>query len=393
MARNKDGDASSAPQEKKQGRLSQIRDVYRVSKEADPVIGWFMLLSFLVVFGVLLVIGFLVKLPWIFGIFGVLFGVLAATIIMSRRAERAAYSQIEGQAGAAGAALTSIRRGWYTDREPVAADVARPGDIDSAAMVYRALGRPGVVLVGEGPHGPRPEAARRREEARRARRPRCPRDDDARRRPARTRSRCRSSRARSSASSRRSPRTRWLWSTSASRPSVASALPCRPASTRCAPAWTGRPCAASDSTGRPAARPNRTSSSSSSDEPPFACAGARRRCSVDGQRVRTMTVLGTLSCRPRPSRSQTTAGMKRQSRTVRARACTGGAAAPPSGRTCRPMIRWPMVKPDRADEQQVHDAEDAEHDEALAPRGRRLRERQRHAEEATRDDGRRSPSR
>ncbi len=151
MARNKDGDASSAPQEKKQGRRSQIRDVYRVSKQADPLIGWFMLLSFLVVFGVLLVVGFLVKLPWIFGIFGVLFGVLAATIIMSRRAERAAYSKIEGQAGAAGAALTSIRRGWYTDREPVAADVARPGDINSAAMVYRALGRPGVVLVGEGP--------------------------------------------------------------------------------------------------------------------------------------------------------------------------------------------------------------------------------------------------
>ncbi len=151
MARNKDGDASSAPQEKKQGRLSQIRDVYRVSKQADPLIGWFMLLSFLVVFGVLLVIGFLVKLPWILGVFGVLFGILAATFVMSRRAERAAYSQIEGQAGAAGAALTSIRRGWYTDREPVAADVARPGDLNSAAMVYRALGRPGVVLVGEGP--------------------------------------------------------------------------------------------------------------------------------------------------------------------------------------------------------------------------------------------------
>jgi len=151
MARNKDGDATSTPQEKKQGRLSQIREVYRISRQADPLIGWFMLLSFLVVFGVLLVVGFLVKLPWIFGGFGVLFGILAATIIMSRRAERAAYTQIEGQAGAAGAALTSIRRGWYTDREPVAADVARAGDISSAAMVYRALGRPGVVLVGEGP--------------------------------------------------------------------------------------------------------------------------------------------------------------------------------------------------------------------------------------------------
>jgi hypothetical protein len=151
MARNKDGDSTSTPQEKKQGRLSQIRDVYRVSRQADPLIGWYMLLSFLVVFGVLLVIGFLVQLPWILGAFGFLFGILAATIVMSRRAERAAYSQIEGQTGAAGAALTSIRRGWYTDREPVAADVARAGDISSAAMVYRALGRPGVVLVGEGP--------------------------------------------------------------------------------------------------------------------------------------------------------------------------------------------------------------------------------------------------
>jgi hypothetical protein len=110
-----------------------------------------MLLAFLATFAVLLVVGLFLKMPVIFGIFGVLFGVLAATIIMSRRAERAAYSQIEGQAGAAGAALSSIRRGWYTDREPVAADVARAGDISSAAMVYRALGRPGVVLVGEGP--------------------------------------------------------------------------------------------------------------------------------------------------------------------------------------------------------------------------------------------------
>ncbi len=151
MARKKDGD--TAPQDKKQGRLSQIRDVYRITKQSDPNIGWYMLLTFLAVFAVFLIIGLIFKMPVFLGIFGVLFGILAATIIMSRRAERAAYSQIEGQAGAAGAALTSIRRGWYTDREPVAADVARAGDISSAAMVYRALGRPGVVLVGEGPTG------------------------------------------------------------------------------------------------------------------------------------------------------------------------------------------------------------------------------------------------
>jgi len=150
MARNKDGD-TSAPKEKKPGRIAQLKQVYTVSKQADPNIGRWMLLTFLGIVAVFLIIGLVIDSPIFLGITGVLFGILGATLVMSRRAERAAYRSIEGQAGAAGAALTSIRRGWYTDREPVAADVARAGDVSSAAMVYRALGRPGVVLVGEGP--------------------------------------------------------------------------------------------------------------------------------------------------------------------------------------------------------------------------------------------------
>lgn len=150
MARKKDGD-TSAPKEKKPGRIAQLKQVYTVSKQADPNIGRWMLLTFLGVVALFLIIGFVIDSPIFLGITGVLFGILGATLVMSRRAERAAYRSIEGQAGAAGAALTSIRRGWYTDREPVAADVARAGDVSSAAMVYRALGRPGVVLVGEGP--------------------------------------------------------------------------------------------------------------------------------------------------------------------------------------------------------------------------------------------------
>jgi hypothetical protein len=150
MARNKDGD-TSAPKEKKPGRIAQLKQVYTVSKQADPNIGRWMLLTFLGIVAVFLVVGLFLDSPVFAGLIGVLFGILGATIVMSRRAERAAYRSIEGQAGAAGAALTSIRRGWYTDREPVAADVARAGDVSSAAMVYRALGRPGVVLIGEGP--------------------------------------------------------------------------------------------------------------------------------------------------------------------------------------------------------------------------------------------------
>jgi hypothetical protein len=81
-------------------------------------------------------------------------GLLAATLVLSRKAERAAYRSLEGQPGAAGAALGALRRGWFFTQEPVAIDGARgtrPEDMVGAAFVYRAVGRPGVVLVAEGP--------------------------------------------------------------------------------------------------------------------------------------------------------------------------------------------------------------------------------------------------
>ena len=65
--------------------------------------------------------------------------------VLARRAETAAYTQIEGQPGAAYAALGTIRRGWTFTQEPVAVD---PRTQD---LVFRGVGRPGVVLVGEGP--------------------------------------------------------------------------------------------------------------------------------------------------------------------------------------------------------------------------------------------------
>jgi len=68
-----------------------------------------------------------------------------ALVVMARRAERAAFAQIAGQPGAAGAALQNLRRGWAVEQEPVAAD---PRTRD---LVFRAVGRPGVVLLTEGP--------------------------------------------------------------------------------------------------------------------------------------------------------------------------------------------------------------------------------------------------
>ena len=136
---------------KKPGRVAQVRQVFTAARAVDPQIGWWMALAFLGVLLVAVVIGVLTHFLVFALIIGIAFAALAATIVLSRRAERAAYRQIEGQPGAVGATLSSLRRGWFFDQQPVAADAARANDMASAAMVYRAVGRPGIVLIGEGP--------------------------------------------------------------------------------------------------------------------------------------------------------------------------------------------------------------------------------------------------
>jgi hypothetical protein len=83
---------------------------------------------------------------WIIvGVFG---GALGALILLGRRAERAAYGQIEGQPGAVGAVLrSSLGRGWRGSEVPVAVN-GRTRD-----AIYRVVGRAGVVLLAEGPKG------------------------------------------------------------------------------------------------------------------------------------------------------------------------------------------------------------------------------------------------
>lgn len=134
-----------APKAKKPSRLKQIREVFNMTRRHDPMVPWLMLLAFLGVVAVSFLVGFLLD-NWITGlIIGIPLGLLAATFILSRRAERAAFAQIEDQPGASGAALGTLRRGWITEEQPVAVN---PRTQDA---VFRAIGRPGVVLISEGP--------------------------------------------------------------------------------------------------------------------------------------------------------------------------------------------------------------------------------------------------
>ncbi|GAA1062174.1 DUF4191 domain-containing protein [Agromyces bracchium] len=150
MARTKD--AGSAPKPPKEpGRMKQMWQVFQMTRRYDSSAQWLMLLGFLapVAVGLGLALwlsggnGFTIAL-WI--IAGVLAGLLIALVILGRRAERAAYSQIDGQPGAVGAVLRSGLRGsWVGNEMPVAVN----GKTQDA--VYRAVGRGGVALISEGP--------------------------------------------------------------------------------------------------------------------------------------------------------------------------------------------------------------------------------------------------
>jgi hypothetical protein len=136
---------------KEPNRIKQMWDVFQMTRKHDNRAIWFMLLGFVppIIAGLLL--GFLLPganlLSEIsYPIIGLLAGILLVLIILGRRAERAAYTQIEGQAGAVGAVLkNSVRRGWQTSEMPVNVS---PRTQDA---VYRAIGRGGIALIGEGP--------------------------------------------------------------------------------------------------------------------------------------------------------------------------------------------------------------------------------------------------
>lgn len=133
------------------GRLRQMQRVLVMTARHDPktipwLIGAFVVPVVLGVVAALVFGAGSVLSSVLYVVVGVLVGVLLAMIVLGRRAERAAYSQIEGQPGAVGAVLRgSLKRGWTGSEMPVAVN-GRTHD-----AVYRAVGRGGVVLIGEGP--------------------------------------------------------------------------------------------------------------------------------------------------------------------------------------------------------------------------------------------------
>ncbi|MBD3941044.1 DUF4191 domain-containing protein [Microbacterium sp. NEAU-LLC] len=143
---------SSAP-EKSPGFFSQIRTLYTFTQKAFPWLPFLLAGILLVGAGIGVAIGFL--LPpvaiWsiiLWGITGLMLGLLASMMTMTRLSTRAMYKKIDGMPGATGHVLsTSLGRSWQASEMPVGINPK------TQEAVYRAVGRGGVVIVGEGARG------------------------------------------------------------------------------------------------------------------------------------------------------------------------------------------------------------------------------------------------
>ena len=126
----------------KAGRLKQIRMVAKLvnqqNKRALPITGG-AALGVIVVF---VLVGIFTDLGAFLIPLGVLLGLLTAMILFGRFSQQAQYTAIDGQLGAAAAILQSMRGDW-TVTPAVTAN--RTMDV-----VHRAVGKKGVILVGEG---------------------------------------------------------------------------------------------------------------------------------------------------------------------------------------------------------------------------------------------------
>jgi F0F1-type ATP synthase assembly protein I len=133
--------------EKRRESFRNIRQAFTLTRKQDPRFLPILIIAAVLGAAVAYVVVFLVtKSPYLPIPLALVFGLVAGMFVFSRRAQRSMFAQAEGQAGAAGWMLQQQLRGDWRLTQAVAGTT----QLDA---VHRLVGRPGVVLVGEGaPH-------------------------------------------------------------------------------------------------------------------------------------------------------------------------------------------------------------------------------------------------
>ena len=138
---------AKTPEQPKMKRRQQFVETFKMARRGDPRLVWWLLGAFLVGAAVGFALFWFLPGSGVLGLVSaiigaLMMGLLGALLVFSRRAQAAAYAQLEGRPGAAASALTTLRRGWKS--EPAV------GFNKQQDVVHRAVGPPGIVLIGEG---------------------------------------------------------------------------------------------------------------------------------------------------------------------------------------------------------------------------------------------------
>ena len=127
------------------GRFKQIARAYQLTHEYDKALPWLLVAAFLVPLVAAVTVGLLWRYLVYLIFLGVMFGLLAAMLMLVRRAKQATFKRYAGQAGSAEVALQMLPKAWVST-PVIAANRQRDA-------VHRTLGPGGLVLIGEGEPG------------------------------------------------------------------------------------------------------------------------------------------------------------------------------------------------------------------------------------------------
>lgn len=134
---------AQSPAPKKRRFYHNYLDAYRVTSRTYPWIGWAMGGTAVVTMIAAIAIGVLYGGLIFTIISGILLSILFSMLFLIVLVRPAMYRQLDGTAGAAYSVVSQMK-GWVVSEEPV--QMTRERDI-----VWRIIGRAGVVLISEGP--------------------------------------------------------------------------------------------------------------------------------------------------------------------------------------------------------------------------------------------------
>ncbi|WP_327086122.1 DUF4191 domain-containing protein [Nonomuraea sp. NBC_01738] len=127
----------------KPGRIKQLRMIAQIIKQANPKGLPIVFLSAVATLAVAVVIGVVIDQLIYSIILGIMLAFTVGLVVFGQLAQRAQYSILHGQTGAAAAVLQGMRGNWQ-----VTPAIAVNRDQD---LIHLVVGAPGVVLVSEGP--------------------------------------------------------------------------------------------------------------------------------------------------------------------------------------------------------------------------------------------------